>query len=253
MYSFASKRSNPRRKLTVAFKVALGEVAQELFVGVARLLGPAVVRERVGHEELGLIGRRASREPAHELAEVLRRVVPALGLIVPLADLQQRVGRERAARVLLEQPHQHGVAVRGRREPVERQLGAALRLGGVRRGRIVLDRARERFERRRVVAGVVLALRQAQGREAGSRARSEVLEQARVATPRIGEALGLEVDVARARPRAFGERRAGAVLDHRLPAVHRVAGAAEAQVAQARLVERARALAVFRPALRNDS
>ncbi len=200
------------------------------------------MRLRVRQHELRLVGGRVARELAHHAAEALGRPVPVLFLVVATRHLEHGIGRERAAGELLDELGQHLRALRAAAQAVERQLGAALGLARLGGAGVVRDGGREALERLGVVAGVVLALGEAQRRERRRPAALEVLEQAAVAALGVGVLLGLEVDVTHARPGALRDRRPGAVAHDRLPAIHGVAGAIEAQVAQPGLVARLEAL-----------
>ena len=221
-------------------QLALREERQELVVGLERIVLVPGLSIGVGHQELRVIGGRIAGELAHHAAELVGRVVPVLVLIEPLGDLEARVRGEGAGRILLDQLLERRTAGRALAEPIEGPLRAAGCLTRRRAARVLLDHPRKTAQGVGVVPGVVVALRQTQGRERGGRAGAEVAQQALVAALRLGVALRLEVDVAGASPCALGERilGAGGVAHDRLPAIDRVAGALEAQIAETRLVQR---------------
>src|ERR1051325_9801389 len=186
---FEPEQAEPERR--ARGELALREEREELLVGAARVVGPAALRERVGHEELRLLRRRVARELHDDLAEPLRGLLPALPEPGAPRDLELRVRRERARRVLLDQLHELRLPVGALAQPVERELLPARSLARDRRARVLLERGRERFERLRVVPGVVRALAEPERSERRRRAAREVLEQALVAAGRVLDAAGL--------------------------------------------------------------
>src|SRR5436309_2965258 len=192
-------------------EIALGEEGEELLITEARLVARARLSVGIGQEELGLVRRRVARELAHHAAEPVGGLGVLFPLVVPLRDLELRVGGEGARGVLLDQRLEHFGPLGGLTEAVERKLRAALGFARGGRARELFLYLRKPGEGGRVVSSVVLALREPEGRESRDVGRREMLEQPQVAPLRLDVSLRLEVKISRARPRPLGDRGARAV------------------------------------------